>query len=418
MKISQVVLSTGRSSFVHRDAAAIYGGKLIRNGFLFDGETITPGFRKPVQAAYTVSIMLVLEDGSVGFGDCADVIAAGYSGRDRPFNPEEHMNEIEHYVAGPLTGRELTDFRSQAAEFDGIQSDGKRLHTAVRYGVTQALLHAVALSRRETMAEVIAREYAAEGAELSTVSPKILASCMRDNYSLHDRMIVKRVDIFPHANFGELDIHVGHEGELFLDYVTKFAHRVRTVGDTDYRPTLHFDVYGTFGKFTRYDLERLAEYLRTVKDAVQPYDLMIEAPIVADSRDEQIRLYKGLREIMKRRGIDVAVIVDEWCNTLEDVMAFSDEQAVDICQVKTPDLGGINNTIEAALYCKRNGTGYYLGGTANETDQSSRVTTHIGLCCAPNFLLSKPGMGADEALALQTNEINRTLALLAAKKAA
>jgi methylaspartate ammonia-lyase len=61
--------------------------------------------------------------------------------------------------------------------------------------------------------------------------------------------------------------------------------------------------------------------------------------------------------------------------------------------------------------------GYYLGGSNNETDQSSKITTHIGLAARPDFLLSKPGMGADEAIALQTNEMSRTLALLAAKGA-
>jgi methylaspartate ammonia-lyase len=88
-----------------------------------------------------------------------------------------------------------------------------------------------------------------------------------------------------------------------------------------------------------------------------------------------------------------------------------------MCQVKTPDLGGINNTIEAALYCKRVGMGYYLGGSNNETDQSSRITTHIGLAGKPDFLLSKPGMGADEALSLQINEMRRALAVIAARQA-
>ena len=38
-----------------------------------------------------------------------------------------------------------------------LQFDGKPMHMALRYGITQALLHATALSHHETMAEVIAR---------------------------------------------------------------------------------------------------------------------------------------------------------------------------------------------------------------------------------------------------------------------
>jgi len=417
VKIEQVVVSTGLGSFVHGDSLAIQSGKARANGYLWDGEPMLPGFDKIRQPSKIASLMLVLEDGTIAFGDCVDVAAAGFSGRDRVFKPAEHMDDIQHYVVETLTGQEVGEFRPWAARFDGVHPDGHRLHTAVRYGVTQALLHAVALSRREQMVEVIAREYAAEGAEITTTMPKMLASCMRDNYNLHDRMILKRADILPHANFGLVDEHVGADGGLFIDYITTFANRVREVGDADYLPTLHFDVYGAFAKIVDYDLEKLADYLGRCRDAVKPYPLMIEAPIVAsESREQQIDLYKRLRAITRRKGIDVVCIVDEWCNTVEDIIAFGEAEAVDMCQIKTPDLGGINNTIEASLYCKRVGMGYYLGGSNNETDQSSKITTHIGLCCAPDFLLTKPGMGADEALALQTNEMSRTLALLAARR--
>jgi methylaspartate ammonia-lyase len=238
---------------------------------------------------------------------------------------------------------------------------------------------------------------------------------MRDNYNLHDRMILKRADILPHASFGQLDVHVGRDGRIFLDYIAKFARRVKAIGAPDYRPTLHFDVYGTFGELFSDDVDKIADYLGRIRDVVQPYAVMIEAPIVASTLERQVDLYKKLCEAKRRKGIDVTVIVDEWCNTLEDIRAFGEAKAVDMCQIKTPDLGGINNTIEAALYCRRIGMAAYLGGTANETDQSSRITCHIGLATAPAFLLSKPGVGADEALALQTNEINRTLAILKAR---
>jgi len=418
VKVEQVVLSVGLGSFLHGDSLAQQSGKARLNGYTWEGEPMLPGFTKIQETARIVSLMLVMEDGTIAFGDCVDVAAAGFSGRDRVFLPHEHMDDIHKYVAGPLTGLDITDFRPLAEKFDGPVVDGRRLHTAIRYGVTQAILHAASLSRREQMVETIAREYAAEGAEIETTMPKILASCMRDNHALHERMIIKRADILPHANFGLVDKHVGKDGGLFLDWITKFAARIREIGDPDYLPTLHFDVYGAFAKITNYDLEKLADYLGRCREAARPYPLMIEAPIVADkSRQQQIDLYKQLRTIMKRKGIDVACIVDEWCNTVEDVIAFGEAEAVDLCQIKTPDLGGINNTIEAALYCKRVGMGYYLGGSNNETDQSSRITTHIGLAARPDFLLSKPGMGADEAVALMTNEMSRTLALLAAKRA-
>ena len=70
-----------------------------------------------------------------------------------------------------------------------------------------------------------------------------------------------------------------------------------------------------------------------------------------------------------------------WCNTLEDIKSFA-ERAGHIVQIKTPDLGGINNTIEAVLYCREKGMGAYLGGTCNETDISARICTHIAAATA------------------------------------
>jgi methylaspartate ammonia-lyase len=93
-------------------------------------------------------------------------------------------------------------------------------------------------------------------------------------------------------------------------------------------------------------------------------------------------------------------------------------RAADYAQIKTPDLGGVNNSIEAVLYASRKGMGCCLGGTGNETDQWARITAQIALACQPDFLLSKTGFGGDEALMIQTNEMLRALALIAVSRAA
>ena len=85
-------------------------------------------------------------------------------------------------------------------------------------------------------------------------------------------------------------------------------------------------------------------------------------------------------------------------------------------QIKTPDLGGINNSIEAVLYCKQQGVGAYLGGTCNETDCSARICAHIALATQPDQMLAKPGMGVDEGLMIVRNEMTRALACLAASR--
>jgi methylaspartate ammonia-lyase len=411
VKIERVLCAVGRSGYMHRDLAAMKGGAR-RDGFIFHGPPVTPGFRKIAEPATIVSIMLVLEDGEIAFGDCADVILAGAAGRDPAFHGEDHVGFIESEIAPRLVGRDAGAFRGSAEELDRLELHGKRLHTAIRYGVTQALLNATALARKLTMAEVIADEY---GSRIATAPIPILASCHKDDPLQLDRVILKRVELLPHASFTLVAEHVGRRGEKLLDFARMVARRIGEIGDADYRPRIHLDVYGTLGELFEMRVEPLADYLGELEAAARPYELLVESAVIARTQGEQIASFRQLRELIQRRGIKVGLIADEWCNTLEDIKLFTDEQVSDYVQIKTPDLGGINNTIEAVLYCKRHGMGAGLGGTANETDQSARITTHIGLACGPDFQLSKPGLGADEAIMIQTNEMARTLAILKAR---
>ena len=58
---------------------------------------------------------------------------------------------------------------------------------------------------------------------------------------------------------------------------------------------------------------------------------------------------------LTRLGSGVKIVADEWCNTYQDIVAFTDAGSCHMVQIKTPDLGGINNVVEAVLYCKEKG---------------------------------------------------------------
>ena len=411
MRIKQVICAPGRSGYMHRDLMAIKAGA-IADGGLYRGKAMSPGFTNIVEPATIISVMLVLEDGQIAFGDCADVILAGVAGRDPAFNARDHLDYMRGEIADALRGRDVAEFRLHAGEMDNYSRGGRKLHTAIRYGITQALLHATALSHKQTMAEVIAREY---GCTIATAPIAILASCHRDDPGQLDRVILKRVELLPHATFQIVSEHVGLEGEKLMEFVRRVARRVKEIGDADYQPRIHVDLYGTLGELFAMKIEPLADYLGKLREEAGAYHLLVESPLIAKTQQEQIETFRALRELLKQKGIAVGLIADEWCNTLDDIKLFADAAASDFVQIKTPDLGGINNTIEAVLYCKSHGMGACLGGTANETDQSTRISTHMGLACQPDFMLSKPGLGADEALMIQTNEMARTLAILQAR---
>jgi methylaspartate ammonia-lyase len=413
MRIKDVICAAGRSGYMHRDLLAIKSGKARPNGSLYEGAPMSPGFTRIIEPATIISVMFVLDDGQIAFGDCADVILAGVAGRDPAFNAKDHIDYVRGEVADALRHRDVSKFRSNAEEMDRYSRGGRRLHTAVRYGVSQALLHATALAYKQTMAEVIAREYSST---ISTVPIPILASCHKDDLGQLDRVILKRVELLPHGSFQIVSEHIGLEGEKLAAFVRRVATRVKDIGDADYNPRIHVDLYGTLGELFSMNVEPLADYLGRLRQESGAYKLLVESPIIAKTQEEQIEKFCGLRELLRKKGVDVGLVADEWCNTLSDIKLFAEAGASDFVQIKTPDLGSIHNTIEGVLYCKSHGMGACLGGTANETDHSTRISTHMGLACQPDFMLSKPGLGADEALMIQTNEMARTLAILQARR--
>jgi methylaspartate ammonia-lyase len=58
-----------------------------------------------------LSVMLMLDDGQVAYGDCMDVIFSGAAGRDPVFRVVEHLPMMESVVRPRLLGRALTAFR-------------------------------------------------------------------------------------------------------------------------------------------------------------------------------------------------------------------------------------------------------------------------------------------------------------------
>jgi methylaspartate ammonia-lyase len=411
VNIADVICAVGRAGFFNRDLAAVKAGAKA-DGFAYPGTPVSPGFERIVQPGTCLSVMLLLDDGQVAFGDCMDVILSGVAGRDALFRAADQAGFVRTVIRDRLRGRTVDRFRELAEEIDGLRHDGKPLHTAMRYGITQALLHAAALARRCTMAEIVAGEY---DSAIATAPLPILASCHKEDVQMIDRMILKRVELLPHASFQQVERDIGLKGEKLLAYAKGIVRRIAEIGDADYRPAIHLDVYGTLGELFGDDTARIADYLGELATAVRPHELLLESFVIAPSRAAQIERFRALRAALREGGHPVKIIVDEWCNTLDDIKAFADAEAADYAQIKTPDLGGINNTIEAVLYARAKGMGCCLGGSGNETDQSARITAQIGLATRPSFLLSKPGFGGDEALMIMGNEMLRTLALIGAR---
>jgi methylaspartate ammonia-lyase len=414
MKIIDVILSKSYTGFFFDDQVAIKKGA-DSDGFMYIGDTATPGFGKIRVPGEAISIQLVLENGCVAYGDCAAVQYSGTGGRDPLFLADEYIPFIEKNIIPMLLKEDITTFKELANKYDRLLVDGKPMHTAIRYGITQAILSAVALINKKTMAEVIRDEYNPTNNKLNRVP--IFAQSGDNRYSNVDKMILKEVDAMPHALINNIKEKLGYNGEILLEYIKWLSDRVlKYRSRTDYLPVFHVDVYGTIGIIFQNDIETIVTYIKSLEEAASPFHLRLEGPVDTGDREGTMVALRDIRKRVDEEGISVEIVADEWCNTLEDIMYFADNKAGHMLQIKTPDLGGINNTAEAIIYCKNANIGAYCGGTCNETNISAQATTNIAIACQADQCLAKPGMGVDEGFMIVKNEMERVIALANSRK--
>ena len=435
----------------------------------YTADPVTPGFRTVRQVAEGVSVGLVLEDSSgrrqVAWGDCVAVAYSGKAGREPVFSSQRGISTIREVVEPFLVGRPVTSFRELASAVDaliesvtvvrpvpqlepvprqGSDSLSRRdflaapvrffrsvrdeiesedapetaprtvqvieerpIHTAVRYGVSQALLGAAALARETTLCEVIAEEW---GLPTPDCPIPIHAQSGGERYHGADKMIARRVASLPHALVDDIPEQLGKDGSVLVGYTRWLSGRIQQLAGEDYRPTIHLDVHGALGQIFDNQAGKILGHLYALEQAARPFPLRVECPVDMGSRAEQIEMMAKLRDYVRFRKMTVQLVADEWANTLDDIRAFVDAGAADMIQIKMPDLGSIHNSVDAVLLCRDAEVGAFLGGSCAETDLSARISVHVGLAARPDILMAKPGMGVDEAVSLVQNEMARTLA--------
>ncbi|MGM0435558.1 MAG: methylaspartate ammonia-lyase [Bacillota bacterium] len=413
MIITDAIATVGLTGFYFDDQAAIKKGATL-DRFTYEGDVMTKNFKTIRQAGEALSIMLVLEDGQIAYGDAAAVQYSGAGGRDELFYAEKALKVFNDHLKDALIGMDIETFKDNAQTFDHYTIDGARIHTALRYGITQALLDATAKANRLTMSEIVRKEYDIKG---DYHKIPIFAQSGDDRYDHADKMIIKEADVLPHALINNVKTKLGENGELLSEYVEWLSKRIMSKRKRpDYHPILHIDVYGTIGIIFDGDTNRIFEYLKKLADKAKPFILRIEGPIDTGDKAGTIQALALLKKKIDKEKLNVEIVADEWCNTLEDVKDFAESDAAHMLQVKTPDLGGVNNTIDALIYCREKGVGAYSGGSCNETNISAEVTTSIAIACEAKQCLAKPGMGTDEGFMIVKNHMARTLALIESRR--
>ena len=112
-KIREILTVPGFGGFYYDDQAAIRAGTRI-DGFTYSGEPKTENFISIRQPAEVISLIFLLDDKQVAYGDCVSVQYPGIGGRDEIFLTKKYIKIIEKEVIPRLVGRELSSFKSLA----------------------------------------------------------------------------------------------------------------------------------------------------------------------------------------------------------------------------------------------------------------------------------------------------------------
>lgn len=411
MKIKDIVFTKSFTGFYFDDQKAMKAGEATIDGLFYDGTPLTDNFSSIRVPGEAISISVILDNGVIVTGDCAAVQYSGAAGRDPLFLASEYLDLMENEIKPLLLKEELTSFKELATKYDNLKINGKKLHTAIRYGLSQVILKAVAVKRGLTPVEVIIDEYNLSKEDLKVVP--VFTQSGDDRYLNADKMILKGVDSLPHALINNVPQKLGLEGEILAEYLVWLKNRIdeKKIKD-DYAPIIHVDVYGTIGVAFDNDIKKMTKYLMSLEEILAPLKLRIEGPIDLPTKKETMNTLTALRESLEKQGSTVELVADEWCNTLEDIKEFADNKAGHMMQIKTPDLGSLSNSIEAVLYCKSKNIGAYLGGTCNETNISAEMTANIAVATQADLILGKPGMDVDSGFMIVRNEMERVVKIV------
>ncbi|GAI20892.1 unnamed protein product, partial [marine sediment metagenome] len=94
MRIRDMLMVAGLGGYYFDDFQAIKRGAK-EDGFFYIGNPVTPGHSRIRQPGECISVMLILEGGQVGIGDCVGIQYSGVVGRDPVLVAEKHVSSLE-----------------------------------------------------------------------------------------------------------------------------------------------------------------------------------------------------------------------------------------------------------------------------------------------------------------------------------
>lgn len=282
----------------------------------------------------------------------------------------------------------------------------RSLHPAVRYGVSQALLAAVARARGVTPGDVIADEYNLPGP--ATAVPLLSTVGTVDATAVACAHRVAALSIRWPGDHPEEEL--GRNNGRLQGYLRRLTEYLARTAGEGYRPAIHLDVGGGLGALYDGNAGKLLGAFYGLERVAAPHPLYVADPVRMDGRDEQIARMAELKNFIALRDLSLRLAAGAWIDSPAGAAAFLEAGAADLLHLDVVRLGGVHPTVEIALAAREQGLGVLL------QSHGDAAVAHVALALRPTFLSTGPDYEDGRGIAAFHNEIVRTLAWFDAQR--
>ncbi len=377
-----------------------------------------------------LTVGVQLSDGQRFWADCVDVPAASRSGDTAVFDPHQAANHVQNLVQPLWQDQRINAFRPLAqmllplmepfsytrtvppkpqpatgtvtrrSLITGLLAEEKApeprleevtierpLHPALQYGLTAALLRAVAAVNRESVVALVAREY---GLALGETAVPLQITLDDQTMQMARTILTTHVASLGYTTGkNNHKATLGANGERLQRHIRQVATWLPTV-DASFQPLLHLDLRDGFRDLFDNDEGKVLGALVGLEQAAKPYILHVQNPVWHDSCEAQLKSLEKLRGYLAFRRLKLKLVADAWVDSLADVEDFTNPELCHVVHVELPRLGNLEVGITAVSHLKSQNQSILLSG------EDSPLTTHIALATTPTILSGSPQLHYNE----------------------
>ena len=380
-----------------------------------------------IQSPLNIAIGLRLSSGRLHWGHCS--LKGGFllPGWPRTLRVNEALAGLREIVAPAVEGLAVTTFREMAPLIDRLQEQfevekelpqapapevkavsrrsfltaglsdpepaskarfetftlKRVLHPAIRFGVSQALVRAVAGETGRTPGQQLAFEWGWEGGKC-IVPVELLLS---DDAALP---ITGRITGFnfavPLPTTKEI---LGPGASIFENWTRHVNQQLKPHRSDTYNPVSVIDARGVLSDYFDNSSGKLLGCLYGLDLAAGPAELWVIDPVFKESGQEQVKAMQALARLCRRRKLQLKLAVGASIRHPGLLRELIESEAVHAVHIDLPTYGSLHQSMAAVTICREAGLPYTIGDSQLQEQASIELLADVAIACEPERVVTQ-----------------------------